>query len=353
MTSRSIVKNILFSVFLILLFFGLFEFVSRVVGEKGEPVPEEYLRFTLDSDLLWHFVPEQHVVQPSRGVEYLINSEGLRGADFPAQKPEGEERILIIGDSVSFGFGVTEGKSFPALLRELLREHMPDANLRLINGGVNGYSTREELKFLKGKGIGYDPDMVIICFALNDASIYARQYQLNSFLELQEFKKRRDKLGRVRRVFERLRLVGLISKMVDRLRPGSVSMEELRIQRYLLHKDIMHLESEEALEGWAIAMAELEEMTSFLDDQEVETLITIVPTRFQLEETPTPDEPQRRLEEFCEQRGVLFLDVLPAILEGGGKRLYLDESHLSAEGNEIMAAKIRDLVIADAILDRI
>ncbi len=353
MTSRSILKNLIFSVILISCFFALFELVARRFERGERPVREDYLRYTLDSDLLWHFVPGQHVVQASKGIEYQINSEGLRGTDFPVRKPEDEKRILVIGDSVSFGFGVDEGESYPCILEGQLRELMPGTDISLINGGVNGYSTREELKFLRKKGIGYEPDIALIGFVLNDASVYARQYQLKSFIELRNARDREGKLSFVHRLSGRLRFVGIISKAIDRLRPGGVTLDELRTRRDRLNRDIMYLESDEALAGWSTSMGELDEMLSVLADHNIESAVVVFPSRFQVEEKPTPDKPQRRLREFCESRSVAFLDLLPFLLESGRERLYLDETHFSAEGCETIAETIRDFLMESGLLDRI
>ncbi len=353
MTSRPILKNLIFSVILISCFFALLELVARRFGRGERPVREDYLRYTLDPDLLWHFVPGQHVVQASKGIEYQINSEGLRGRDFPLRKPEDEKRILVIGDSVSFGFGVDEGESYPSILEKQLRELMPGTDISLINSGVNGYSTREELMFLRKKGIGYEPDIALIGFVLNDASIYARQYQLKSFIELRNAREREEKLGFVHRLSGRLRFIGIISNAIDRLRPGGLTLDELRTRRCRLNRDIMYLESDEALAGWSTSMGELDEMLGVLADHDIESAVVVFPSRFQFEEKPTPDKPQRMLREFCESRSVPFLDLLPFILESGGERQYLDETHFSAEGCETIAETIRDFLIESKLLDRI
>ena len=51
-----------------------------------------------------------------------LNSNGHRDDDMPVAKPAGERRILVLGDSVTFGWGVDQGEDFPARLEALLRQ---------------------------------------------------------------------------------------------------------------------------------------------------------------------------------------------------------------------------------------
>ena len=93
-----------------------------------------------------------------------INGLGLRGQPPDLDKPL---RILILGDSFAFGFGVNDDESFPARLEQLLRKpHQVAATV--INAGHSGYDTRRELGFLQTYGPHFSPNIVLIAFVLND-----------------------------------------------------------------------------------------------------------------------------------------------------------------------------------------
>jgi len=96
-----------------------------------------------------------------------LNSLGHRGDEMPVRKPAGERRILILGDSVAFGWGVNQGEDFPARLETLLRDRNNVA-WRVINGGVNGYNSEQEAIFFATEGIAYGPDIVILVYVSND-----------------------------------------------------------------------------------------------------------------------------------------------------------------------------------------
>ena len=347
-------KNILCSLVLILLIFSILELLCRSLLDLKEPIREADLEYTVDPDILWHFVPNQHLKQPHRGIEYVINSHGLRCPDFPLKKPEGERRILTIGDSVTFGYNVPEGKAYPNLLQKYLYERFPDVPVRMINGGVNAYSTREELMFLRRNGIMYEPDVVIVGFVLNDISQISRQHYLEEFGEQLTKNPLRNKLKDARELLEMSHFVGFVSRFTKTIgarlkgRRGKGTHNE---QRALHYRDLIYIEKVEIEEGWKVGMEELGEMAALLREHGVEMVLVSFPARLQLEEVPTPDKPQKRLKEFCESHGVVFLDLLPTFLENKGIGLYLDHIHLTSEGYAHAAREIGDCLIENGFFD--
>jgi hypothetical protein len=91
---------------------------------------------------------------------------GLRN-DHPAAKPAGIYRILMLGDSVTFGFGVDQTQSFPAVLEELLNKNR-NARYQVINAGVPGFSIADEGALLPTLLTRYKPDLVLWTIVSND-----------------------------------------------------------------------------------------------------------------------------------------------------------------------------------------
>jgi len=69
--------------------------------------------------------------------------------------------IICFGDSITKGEGAIEGNDYPSLLSKKL-------NMRVINAGVNGDTTREALNRIDRDVLEYDPRLVIIEFSGND-----------------------------------------------------------------------------------------------------------------------------------------------------------------------------------------
>jgi len=76
-----------------------------------------------------------------------------------------------IGDSVMFGWGVSESDSFPRQLERMLREGDPPIQAEVINLAVPGYNTAMEVALLERVGLGYRPDIVLLQFYENDLEL--------------------------------------------------------------------------------------------------------------------------------------------------------------------------------------
>ena len=103
------------------------------------------------------------------GVPAHTNSLGFRDTrEYPLSKAPGTFRILVLGDSVTFGHGALYETSYPYLLEKRLREWRPDVKWEVWNLGIPGYNTAQELAYLNEVGERYAPDLVIVGFFLND-----------------------------------------------------------------------------------------------------------------------------------------------------------------------------------------
>jgi lysophospholipase L1-like esterase len=96
-----------------------------------------------------------------------LNSNGHRDDEMSVQKPPDERRILVLGDSATFGWGVDQGEDFSARLEAMLLEQR-GRTWQVINTGVNGYNSQQEAAFFLTEGILYDPDIVLLAYGAND-----------------------------------------------------------------------------------------------------------------------------------------------------------------------------------------
>ena len=91
-----------------------------------------------------------------------LNAHGFRGRDLPAQKTAGRTRLVVLGDSVAFGYGVTDEQPFPRLI------DVHDNPIDVANLGVQGYGPGQELIVLRREGLTRDPDVVLLAFCLRN-----------------------------------------------------------------------------------------------------------------------------------------------------------------------------------------
>ena len=114
----------------------------------------------------------------------LINSDGFRDREFPVARSE-VKRIMMLGDSVTFGRGVPLGSTFPKLLEQLFnRNDQTGRRYEVMNVGVPGYNTRQELEFFEVKGRKYAPDLLVITWILNDC--WPADLLLNEFERIKQ-----------------------------------------------------------------------------------------------------------------------------------------------------------------------
>ncbi len=121
-------------------------------------------RYLYDAKLGWRNIPNWSGT--TNGRKLTINSHGLRDREHPIQKPPGVTRILVLGDSFAWGYGVADGEIFTGRLETLLNEKLKSASNRyeVINTGVSGWGTDQEYLFLTEEGFDYSPDVVVLAF---------------------------------------------------------------------------------------------------------------------------------------------------------------------------------------------
>jgi hypothetical protein len=91
------------------------------------------------------------------------NSNGIRGtAEYSYDRTLGKPRILILGDSFTFGDECSDHETYPYQLQEM----MPEAEI--MNLGVHGYGHDQMLIYLREEGLKYNPDIVILGFMPGD-----------------------------------------------------------------------------------------------------------------------------------------------------------------------------------------
>ena len=137
-----------------------FKFYVRQVDNDIE---KEFMRE--DALLMWS--PKPHYVEPG----LAINSQGFRDKPLKKSKPHGLFRILCLGDSTTFGFGVPIEAAYHSVLEDRLNRERSNEEIsyEVINAGAVGYSSCQGLNMYRYKGVKYKPDIVTFCFGINDA----------------------------------------------------------------------------------------------------------------------------------------------------------------------------------------
>ena len=169
--SRGILINLSLIIFSTLFALFLSEIALRLIGLDPLYVSPERDRFwKYDSLLGWAHEPRQEGIFESHQFQTVvkINEKGLRDREHLYERQNNIERVLVLGDSFAWGYGVEESERFSQLLEKSL-------DVEMINAGVSGYSTDQELLWYKNEGIKYETDLVILVLAGNDVGDNNRQ----------------------------------------------------------------------------------------------------------------------------------------------------------------------------------
>jgi len=108
------------------------------------------------------------------GGEIRINQLGFRGGEVTSPKPEGVYRIVLLGNSVTFGYGVSEEATYGAVLSRDLnaqRTQFTDGTekqIEVINAGVIGYTSWQGRLLLERSMAILEPDLIVVTFGYND-----------------------------------------------------------------------------------------------------------------------------------------------------------------------------------------
>lgn len=113
------------------------------------------------------------------------NALGFRGGDFPLEKPAGEKRVALLGDSIVEGRQMGEADTMASRLQEKLIQETGE-DIRVINAGVSAFTTTTANLMLKQYVLPTSPDVVVYVFFANDYAdnfVYGNYGQFDGILD--------------------------------------------------------------------------------------------------------------------------------------------------------------------------
>jgi hypothetical protein len=104
------------------------------------------------------------------GIPFRVSAQGFRSPEVAIPKPAGTRRVVVLGDSVTWGAGVREEETFSHRLEVALRSAVA-CPVDVVDTGVSGYGSVEELDVLEHEGLGFEPDVVLVYHIENDNTV--------------------------------------------------------------------------------------------------------------------------------------------------------------------------------------
>ncbi|MBI4663797.1 MAG: SGNH/GDSL hydrolase family protein [Verrucomicrobia bacterium] len=320
---RNLLKNLCLSAASLLIFVALLEGALRLCGYGNVEV------YSPDPLLYWRLKPNQNCFTKINHQPVRVNSQGTRGPEFAAAKPTDTVRILSLGDSRTFGWGLSEKECYSEVLGRLLQEkagRLP--KIEVINAGVNGWSYSQMHVYFREVALRYHPDLVI----LGEANLYTQFTEHNS----PEF---------VRKFMTRVRLKNLLRRCALYHFVVEVQLKEF-YERYRTRfipvdpqRDAL-FKAEQQEDPYGVFREAMESLCQVARTNGVKPVLLYLPMLTDLQSTNPA--PLFRIKSEVSRRLKVPLVDLSSELRTNGKALYLegDPVHLNAEGNELIARKL-------------
>ena len=294
-----------------------------------------------DRPWLYGLRPDADVTGDVDGpVHYAINADGFRGPRRARPKPSGVFRVVAVGDSVTFGYGVAVDDAFPSVLERVLAARAEGARIEVVNLGVNGYNPYTEGRLLEDVGLGYEPDLVLVQFCPNDLNDPTLHFDASTQLSLAALpaaafpdpSARRPPPSLGERLCRSLRLCRVFQVSWQSWFPDPAVMAMLR--QALVPSDGSGPELE-----WL--RARYTEMARAAEARGGRLVVGVFPYQAQLEDAPA--ELQARLVQLGNEAGWPVIDLLPPLRRAraaGATRLFLDQWHPGVGGHRVAADAI-------------
>ncbi len=163
---RNSIQNILIVLITLAIIFLMGEIISRIYCAVKWKEPTYIYRYSLNRDVFYEFNPGWE--GEFGGVPIKINSWGLRDYAYPFKKNENTYRILVLGDSVTFGWKLSLEDIFQKVLEKSLNKRDSGYNYEVLNAAVPGYNLRQEVAYLESSGLKFKPNLIILGIFIND-----------------------------------------------------------------------------------------------------------------------------------------------------------------------------------------
>lgn len=165
---KSGVRKILFFIIFIIFLTLLLEITLRASYPLYSNFNTEMWRYSKDIKTLSDVPNVSHVHLPNKqailyGVDFSTNSLGFRDYGYSVNKLENVKRVLVLGDSVTLGWGVNLTDTYSKVLEKKL-----NGKYEVINTAVGNYNTEMEVNMLEQQ-LYLKPDAVVLGFFPNDA----------------------------------------------------------------------------------------------------------------------------------------------------------------------------------------
>ena len=256
------------------------------------------------------------------------NEHGYRDYEYSLKKPEGIFRVLVLGDSQTFGHGIKDLKdTWVKKLEAKLQKEGRNASIEVLNISGPGWNSDTHLYELFKNGFKFNPDLVILAYAHNDIP-FPTSVNCNSSDR---------KITPNINIFQSSKLASFIDFRINRL------LE--KVGEKPSYFDCLNQAYGSI--GWEMNKFYLDMMGLALSIKKIHFMITVIPIIHQLDDDYPLIGAHKKLKEFSHQRRIEFLDFY----EKGFKNI--DASHLKISKTDHHLNQRASDIIANTLFNRL
>lgn len=295
---------------ILLRFFIIYDVeMGRYALELKIPHPEKSLAFVHRPEAKGKFM----------GVSVRTNKEGWRDQNHSIRitNPD-KKRVMFLGDSITFGWGVPEDKRFSNLIQH--HPDLKDFSIEVFNLGHGNYNVSQSSALFRVSGKKYRPDLVVFNYFINDAEL------------TQKIPTGKEWLGRSR----------IITLLWSRLRHFIPTMFGSKKDYITYYKSLYTPSSA----GWLAAKESLIELKNNVNEYGGQLIVTIIPDLHSLYHYPFSKE-HDLIKGFLKDQKIRYYDLLKDLsVYENSRELWVssDDAHPNEKAHQLISNSLAPFV---------
>lgn len=305
----------------------------------GEYVPGAIFKCVYASDSRGYFDDDS-------GVVMTVDSLGMRsrGVDTSPQKPADVCRILLLGDSFTFGVGVRDGDTFARGVERALNGAGPP-RIEVLNAAVQGYNTRDEVLYLEQQWLPLvDPDVVVIVFYVNDA--YSDDTILNNGEALGIYIKQPEGMAKTSYVWD-------MTQHLIKSRLNSRAVEKFYNEQFFTNASQFLDQPKDMWVDWTVSRAALERAAELSKEHGFKLALVIFPELYYLDWRHPFTDIYRLVGDTCGQLEIPVLNLFESTFRGQNPRklwVHPSDHHPNEKAHAMAAESITAFLVESNLL---
>ncbi len=292
----------------------------------------------------------------THGHRFTLNRFGFRESDFPTKRPSGETRVLCLGDSITFGYGLPAESAWPKILEKNVQE-LNGNRVFCINAAGNAATPHEALDLYEAPARSFGASTVVLGFCMNDVHLRQHHNDVRSV----GLERRGAGLRAWRYQLRKSYLFSVfdlsVTEITKRYLYPLSGKSWLETHPYQLNSLGMTPVAERA---WADTFTSLDELRKQVSREGADLMLVAFPYQFQISNTDFDNpygidktrfaiDPFKRLKLFCAQQGINYIDLQAvfastrhAMIERrlAWNDLYIDYCHPNETGQALAAQAV-------------